>query len=52
MKSVSSGRRKSTRLHNEMDVIEGKTSITYGLCKQSGHSRRSCPNRKIRDETS
>ena len=45
MKRMGSGRPKSTRLHNEMDVKEGKTTITYGLCKQLGHNRRSCKNR-------
>ena len=44
MKRVSGGQPKSTCLHNEMDLREGKTSITCGLCKQSGHNRRSCPN--------
>ena len=38
MQSMGSGRPKSTRLHNEMDVREGKTSITCGLCKQLGHN--------------
>ena len=33
MKHIGSGRPKSTRLHNEMDVREGKTTITCGLCK-------------------
>ncbi|KAL6323216.1 hypothetical protein AAG906_029223 [Vitis piasezkii] len=33
MKRVLGGRPKSTRLHNEMDVREGKTSVTFGLCK-------------------
>ena len=33
MQRMGSGRPKSTRLHNEMDVREGKTSITCGLCK-------------------
>ena len=45
MKRIVSRRPKSTRLHNEMDVREGKTTITYGLCKQPGHNRRSCNNR-------
>ena len=45
MKHISSGRPKSTRLHNKMDVREGKTTITCGLCKQLGHNRRSCDNR-------
>ena len=45
MKRIGSGRPKSTRLHNEMDVREGKTTITCGLCKQMGHNRRSCKNR-------
>ena len=44
MKRIGSGRLKSTRLHNEMDVREGKATITCGLCKQSGHNRRSCKN--------
>ena len=44
MKRIGSGRPKSTRLHNEMDVREGKTTITYGLCKQLGHNRWSCKN--------
>ena len=47
MKRVSGGRPKSTRLHNEMDVREGKNSVTCGLCKQSGHNRRSCPNKNM-----
>ena len=45
MKRIGSRRSKSTRLHNEMDVREGKTTITCGLCKQSGHNRWSCKNR-------
>ena len=45
MKRIGSGRRKSTRLHNEMDVREGKTTITCGLWRQPGHSRRSCKTR-------
>ena len=45
MKRIGSGRPKSTRLHNEMDVREGKTTITCGLCKQPGHNRRFCKNR-------
>ncbi|RVW28840.1 hypothetical protein CK203_094864 [Vitis vinifera] len=36
MKRASSGRPKSSRLHNEMDVREGKTSITY--MEYRGHS--------------
>ena len=34
MKRQVSGRPKSTRLHNEMDIREGKTKIKCGLCKQ------------------
>ena len=45
MKRISSGRLKSTCLHNEMDVMEGKTTITCGLCKQPGHKLRSCKNK-------
>ena len=44
MKRIISGRLKSTRLHNEMDVKEGKTTITCGLCKQLGRNRWSCKN--------
>ena len=47
MECVSGGRLKSTRLHNEMDVREGKTSVICGLCKQSGHNRYSCPNKNM-----
>ena len=35
MKRIGSGRPKSTRLHNEMNVREGKTTITCALCKQT-----------------
>ena len=45
MKRIGSGCPKSTRLHNEMDVREWKTTITYELCKQPSHNRRSCKNR-------
>ena len=44
MQIIGSGRPKSTRLHNEMDVREGKTSIICGLCKQLGYNRWSCKN--------
>ena len=47
MKRVSGGRPKSTRLHNEINVQESKTSVTCGLCKQSGHNRHSCPNKNM-----
>ena len=45
MKRMGSRCPKSTWLHNEMDVREGKTTITCRLCKQLGHNRRSCKNR-------
>ena len=45
MRHSGSGRPKSTLLHNEVDVREGKTLIRCGLCKQLGHNRRSCKNR-------
>ena len=45
MKRICSGHPKSTQLHNEMDVMEEKTTITCGLCKQPGHNRRSRKNR-------
>ena len=44
MRRFGSGRPKSTRLHNKMDVREGKTLIRCGVCKQLGHNRRSCKN--------
>ena len=34
MKHTSHGRPKLTRLHNEMDVREGKTTITCRFFKQ------------------
>ena len=45
MKHMGSGRPKLTQLYNEMDVKEGKTAITCGMCKQLGLNRRSCKNR-------
>ena len=45
MKRIGSGRLKSTRLHNEMDIREEKTIIKFGLCRQPSHNRRSCKNR-------
>ena len=45
MQHMGNGHLKSTRLHNEMDAREGKTTITCGLCKQLGHNRWSCKNR-------
>ena len=44
MKRIGNGHPKLTRLHNEMDFREGKTTITCGLCKQSSHNRRACKN--------
>ena len=45
MKHTSHGRPKSTHFHNEMDVSEGKTTITHGLCKQPSHNCQSCQNK-------
>ena len=45
MQRMGNRRPKSTRLHNDMDVRDGKTNITCGLYKQLGHNRRSCKNR-------
>ena len=45
MKCIGSRCPKSTWLHNEMDVREGKTTMTCGLGKQPGHNQRSCKNR-------
>ena len=44
MKHTSRGHPKSPCLHNEMDVREGETILTCGLCKQHGHNSRSCQN--------
>nr|CAN61286.1 hypothetical protein VITISV_028650 [Vitis vinifera] len=52
MKQLTSGRPKSSRLHNEMDARETGTVQTCGVCKQSGHNRRSCPNRETNDKKS
>ena len=38
MKRATSGRPKSSRLHNEMDAKEAKTQQACGLCKQLGHN--------------
>ena len=38
MKRTSRRLPKSTCLHNEMDVRDGKTTITCGLCKQLVHN--------------
>ena len=51
MKRISNGRPKSSHFHNEMDIRNGKTFIVCGLCKQSGHNRRSCQNRNKVDKT-
>ena len=45
MKRIGNGRPKSTRLHNEMDVRKGKTTITCGLYKQPSHNQWSCKNK-------
>ena len=45
MKHTSHGHPKSTRLQNEMDVREGKSTITCGLCKEPDHNCISCQNR-------
>ena len=51
MKRLTSGQPKSSRLHNEMDARETRTPQTCRLCKQSGHNRRSCPNRETNDRS-
>ena len=51
MKRLTSGRPKSSRLHNEMDARETRTPQTCGLYKQSGHNQRSCPNRETNDKS-
>ena len=52
MKRLTSSKLKSSCLHNEMDARETRTPQTCGLCKQSGHNRRSCPNRETNDKRS
>ena len=40
------GRPKSTHIHNEMDARDGgHKPLACGLCGNTGHNRRSCPNR-------
>ncbi|KAL6343506.1 hypothetical protein AAG906_024871 [Vitis piasezkii] len=52
MKRLTSGRPKSSCLHNEMNARKTRTPQTCGLCKQLGHNRRSCPNRETNDRRS
>ena len=43
LKRVASGRPKATRIRNEMDEVEGSSVKLCGLCRQPGHTRRTCP---------
>ncbi|XP_076885053.1 uncharacterized protein LOC143534454 [Bidens hawaiensis] len=40
--TTSRGRRKSRRIHNEMDWPEQATNYTCGICQQRGHKRNAC----------
>ena len=46
MKRTSKGRPKSTRLHNEMDIREGRGTVRCSNCKQEGHNKTTCPNKR------
>nr|CAN68681.1 hypothetical protein VITISV_002621 [Vitis vinifera] len=52
MKRLTSGRPKSSRLHNEMDARETRTPQTCGLCKQSDMDTRLFPARPNPKDTS
>ncbi|XP_016186274.1 uncharacterized protein LOC107627983 [Arachis ipaensis] len=39
------GQPRSTRIRNNMDEANPNRSKRYGLCRQPGHTRRSCPQR-------
>lgn len=43
MRRSAKGRPRSTRLHNEMDVREGRGTVRCGKCREPGHNRRHCP---------
>ncbi|RYQ85347.1 hypothetical protein Ahy_B10g104891 [Arachis hypogaea] len=42
------GRPVSTRFHNEIDEVE-RAEKRCGLCKQTGHTRKGCPNKPTED---
>ncbi|XP_039119941.1 uncharacterized protein LOC120256298 [Dioscorea cayenensis subsp. rotundata] len=44
MRRPLSGRPKSTRIRNEMDIREGGQPKRCGLCRNAGYSHRNCPN--------
>ncbi|XP_072094176.1 uncharacterized protein [Arachis hypogaea] len=45
MRRAREGRPRSTRIHNTMDETDTSRPKRYGLCRQTGHTRRSCPQR-------
>ena len=41
---IEKGRKRSTRLHNEIDTREGQSQNKCGMCGQKGHNRKMCQN--------
>jgi hypothetical protein len=35
-----------TRLHNDMDTSKGHAHYRYGICNDTWHNRKTCPNRQ------
>ncbi|XP_019434322.1 PREDICTED: uncharacterized protein LOC109340995 [Lupinus angustifolius] len=45
MRRKRSGRPKTSRIHNEMDAVEGEQLKKCGWCRTEGHNRKTCPLR-------
>ena len=48
LKRKASGRPRSTRIRNGMDIKEGKKRNLCGICKNSGHNKKTCPSKPKR----
>jgi hypothetical protein len=35
-----------TRLHNDMDTGKGYAHYRYGICNDTWHNKKTCPNRQ------
>ncbi|GKD80929.1 uncharacterized protein Tco_1347768 [Tanacetum coccineum] len=46
--NVSRGRKKSSRIHNEMSIRHPDEPKRCGLCRQAGHNRSRCTNSQPR----